>query len=806
MKLARFSAIPNVAANHRSVVVALLAVGVFWTPFAGAQDPNSSPVRSYSPASSMIENTPPGYVPRESLEILQTEGGPVAPVAAEVVKMSEILEAPPEEFLGGLRSHIQGDPAEGGGVTGGDLEGGKPPGPASEPPEEYRGASYLNFEAIDSSGWIPPDTVVAVGAHDIVEATNSGFAIYSKTGRQIQGYTTFASFFGTSETLFDPRIVYNPQKNRYVILILERNVANQTSRLRIAISQRAWADGDWWRWNFDVEHTDGLDWMDYATLGADDFGIYFSGNMYNWAGGFRWAKLWTLGPAMWTGGSGSGWQWWDLQFSGGDSAFGLQFADPHGVNSNEESYFVNTWSGFGSEVGLWTVTGDRSGATGGPSLAVTTITGLPSYYSLGENVDQPGSSTDIDGGDSRVMNAKYVNRRVFFTLGTDVNDDGTDGGWYTVKLNSDTATVDWSYVQWTNNEYYTYPALTLAGGSNGANIGVIGTWTNGTDRYPSTIFKIYDDHPTSGGGEFALYKGGTSPYVSLDTNGRNRWGDYSGADYDWTCGHLVGAAEFTDATNSWSTQILMTTFAAELACPRIDITNPGDGDSLIGGKTYSIGWSRLNLPPTDDIFVFYSLDDALTWTQIGGALPASATSLSWTTPIFSSTGLGKIFIGSWDGGAYTAQDRSDFNFDMVGCVDDGYEPNDVCFGNSITIGTTQSHKACDNDWIAFIPTPGASYRIETSALLNGADTVVSMHTNCGTMVAFDDDGGAGVASLIDYTATSGIALDLEVTMFGAAYAADKGYNVSVTCTECCDGSCFLFADGFESGNTGAWAP
>jgi hypothetical protein len=395
---------------------------------------------------------------------------------------------------------------------------------------------------------------------------------------------------------------------------------------------------------------------------------------------------------------------------------------------------------------------------------------------------------------------------VFFTLGTDVNDDGTDGGWYTVKLNSDAGTVDWNHTIWTNNEYYTYPAITVAGSSNGANIGLLGTWTNGTDRYPSTIYKVYDDHPNSGAGDFLLYQSGVASYEVRDSNNRNRWGDYSGADYDWACGHLVGAAEYTDGLDSWSTRVLMTTFDVEPACPRIDITSPGEGDALIGGRNYIIDWSRLYLPSSDDIFVFYSVDDGATWTQIGGALPSSASSVSWTTPIFTSTGQGKIFVGSFDGSAYTATDRSDFNFDMAGCVDDGYEPNDVCFGSSIPIGTSQDHMACDNDWIAFSPTVGATYRIETSSLLNGADTVMTLHEDCGPTVAFDDDGGAGLASLIDYTATTATPLDIEVTMFGSAYAADKGYSISVTCTTCCDGSCFLFADRFESGDTSAWGP
>lgn len=795
--------IVNQTPGARTVLGVLLVVGLLWASLAGAQDPNSTPVRTYSGPVSMIEKATPGTVARESLEIPHTIGGPVASVPVEVVRMSEILGAAPADLMSGPRFHIQGDPAEDGGVDGAGIEGSSPPGPESDLPTANRGVSYLNYEAIDSTGWIPPDTVVAAGLYDIVEATNSGFAIYSKTGREIQGYTTFASFFGTSEFLYDPRIIYNPEKDRYVMLILQKNSNSQTSHVRIAISQSAWADGDWWRWIFDVEHSDGLDWMDYATLGADDFGIYFAGNMFNWAGGFRWAKARTLNPAMWTGGASNGWEFWDLEFSSGDGAFGLQFADPHSVNSNEESYFVNTWAGWGSEVGLWTVTGDR---TSSPGFAVTTITGLPTYYALGENVDQPDSSADIAGGDSRVMNAKYTNRRVFFTLGTDVNDDAALGGWYTAKLNSDDGTLEWNHTLWGADQYYTYPALTLEGTTTSANIGVIGTWVNGTDRYASTIAKIYDDQPNAETGDFFVFASGVGSYEDRDSDDRNRWGDYSGADYDWACGHLVGAAEFADATNSWSTQVLMTTFDAEPSCSRLDITSPTGSDSILGGHPHTIEWTASALPVSDSVYVYYSMDDGVTWAQIATGISPGTTSIPWTTPVFDSTGEGKIFVGSWDGSAYTVVDRSDFNFIMTGCVDDGYEEDDSCYGSPIAIGATQNHTACDVDWMYFNPVPGGLYRIETSNLLNGADTIMTLQESCGDPVAVNDDGGVGFASLIDYRSVTGNLVDIEIEIFAGRYAADKGFTIDVTCLECCDGACFIFADGFESGGIGAWGP
>ncbi len=62
----------------------------------------------------------------------------------------------------------------------------------------------------------------------------------------------------------------------------------------------------------------------------------------------------------------------------------------------------------------------------------------------------------------------------------------------------------------------------------------------------------------------------------------------------------------------------------------------------------------------------------------------------------------------------------------------------------------------NEDWVYFAATPGTKYRIETSNLVGGSDTIISVHEGCGAAQANDDDGGTEpFASAIEWTATAG---------------------------------------------------
>ena len=114
---------------------------------------------------------------------------------------------------------------------------------------------------------------------------------------------------------------------------------------------------------------------------------------------------------------------------------------PHSTAGGGETFFVNSYSGSGNALCLWTLTGDR---TNSPTLASSSVSTWQ-YDAIGENVDQPDIVDDIDGGDARVLNGIYAQRKAFVTLTTDPDDDGTMAGAYVAKLDVDSATADWQH-------------------------------------------------------------------------------------------------------------------------------------------------------------------------------------------------------------------------------------------------------------------------------------------------------------------------------------------------------------------------
>jgi hypothetical protein len=200
----------------------------------------------------------------------------------------------------------------------------------------------------------------------------------------LSGLTSFTSFLApvipatgfSSGFLFDPRIVFSPWHDKFLMLILGLDTTNQKSYIFLAVSQTSSATGSWWLWRFeDTYNTDA--WIDYASLGVDSWGVYFTGNEFCYtncgsgaAGRFKHAIVWSVNPAVMTGGSASWWLNWNLQWPSTALAFGLQVAEPHSEAGDAATFFANTYSASGSELLAWKMTGDR---TSSPTLVRAAI-------------------------------------------------------------------------------------------------------------------------------------------------------------------------------------------------------------------------------------------------------------------------------------------------------------------------------------------------------------------------------------------------------------------------------------------------
>lgn len=554
--------------THRCALVCLV-----WTLlFASLAAAGTGPEPPLDPRTRQGFTPGPYEVPAAVSPALPHSGasGPGLAISEPMtVNFADVALLSPPKYVGLLRSHIQGEVLQ----YEGGIDATQPRSHATSAIELGRpdvdtltnkalGDIKTSFDGLANTGWIPPDTVVAVGPSRVLESTNSGVAVYDKAGSTLVGYTTFDTFFNTVKPvgwagfMFDPRVHYSPTHGKFVMLALGLDQAAQGSYFFLAVSQTADPLGTWWIYrintNFGGFTADA--WLDYSGLGVDDWGVYFTGNYFLWAGGYKYSTIVSLGPAVLSGGSTLGWQFIDLRWPSNSFADTLQPALPMSIAGGQETFFVNSFSGFGSQLLLWTLTGDRTNA---PTLNKAAIS-VASYQSIGQNVDQPGSATDIDGGDARVMNAVYSQRRVYATLTNDTNGNATTSGAFVAKLNVDSNAVEWNTtLDGGAGWYYFYPAIAVGDPvSTTPPVSLFMSWTHPANNFfASTAVRTYTAPPTDTSGPFPATAFGLASYVALDGNNRNRWGDYSGAGFDWTNATMWGATEYAGTGNTWRTVI-----------------------------------------------------------------------------------------------------------------------------------------------------------------------------------------------------------------------------------------------------------
>ncbi len=132
----------------------------------------------------------------------------------------------------------------------------------------------LNFIG-DADGSYPPDPCGDVGPNHYVQAYNSAYSIYNKSGTRVAGPTLLNSLFtgliGGNCNNGDPIILYDEQADRW--LIVEFSLCNADDRVMVAVSQTANPTGSYYGYSFDTDEV-----PDYEKLGVWRDGYYMATN------------------------------------------------------------------------------------------------------------------------------------------------------------------------------------------------------------------------------------------------------------------------------------------------------------------------------------------------------------------------------------------------------------------------------------------------------------------------------------------------------------------------------------------------
>jgi hypothetical protein len=420
-----------------------------------------------------------------------------------------------------------------------------------------------NFAGISYTGWYPPDPIMAVGPSHVLVMVNSSLAVYNKTGGAPLIQKTLSSWFSSvnpgTTMIFDPKCVYDPWNQRFIVLALARNDTTQKSYYLLSVSKTNSAAGSWWSWKLDATKngsTATTNWADYPQIGYDSStsgAIYITSNQFAFGGGFQYSKLRILKKSQLYSGASLGWyDFWNYKNANGTAVFTWQPVQTTSGTTGE--WLVNTVSASsGNQITLYKVSN--------PTATTPTLTRTGTFnvrsYTAPPDAKQKGGSELIDTGDCRLYNAVYKYGYIYTSTveAYKWGDSTTESALRYLKLNTSGVSVTFDKTYGGNNSYYFYPAIDA---DTSSNIYLVFSRSSSTE-YAGVRFSGRKTTDTAMQASAPL-KAGEAYYVRKDGSGRNRWGDYSGIARDWSTGHIWVYGEYAKPSNQWGTWIGKTKF------------------------------------------------------------------------------------------------------------------------------------------------------------------------------------------------------------------------------------------------------
>ncbi len=426
--------------------------------------------------------------------------------------------------------------------------------------------TYESFDGPNQVSSRPSDTHLAVGCTHVGVVTNKQVAFYFKNGSIASGPVQFADFWPgnpAADDLFDPKIIYDPHENRWLVMALNGRRLAQVY-WAISISKTSDPLGEWWTYflRSDIDGaTDTALWCDFPGFAYDSGdatnslttggGIYIGGNMYTSGDSYQYAKIRVLRKYQLYNGDGvNWWDFWGFDNADGSNSFTVKPMCMYTATASPTMYVMNTVSGGATWVTKRTITHPLAS---GPTLTGPTQINV-NTYDVPPSAKQSGGGDLIDTGDCRTQDPWYSSGSMYLAHGN-ISDWGTPASLEAsvrfYRINASTNAVTWQSTFGADALYYFFPSIAANDSSEAYMVMAV----SGADRFAEIRHTGRQPADLAVQGS-SILKSGES-YYNPSASAVERWGDYSGVGID-PAGDAQGAwtfLQFADSTTTWDTWI-----------------------------------------------------------------------------------------------------------------------------------------------------------------------------------------------------------------------------------------------------------
>jgi len=440
------------------------------------------------------------------------------------------------------------------------------------------------FNARNDTGWLPPDTMGAIGPNHFMEVINGNVTIYSRTGTQLSD-VTLASFFTVTiggvtyprGGAFDPRVLYDRRSGRWFATAMEFGANTISNDVILAVCRTSDPTSGIWDKYLLPMHVDSSGsinyFTDHSTIGMDDNGVYFGTRIFPSVGA-SYAKILATAKAPLIAPAPSIttiYQW---------TSISDMYSTPQPAHNHDAvAAGGRAWIVAASQSTYANVVYRRLTWSGGvPSLDGTSSTLSTPSFGVQPDAPASGSTTAVDTGDMRLQNTVIRNNRLWTCRCIGVNSSGgatsadrAAAEWLELDVAAATPTLVQSGRVYdpaaSDPRFYYYPSIMV----NGQGHAVLGCSGSKSSEFIGcyTCGRLATD-AVGTMGAVLLFKAGLAAYTKLDSISRNRWGDYSATTLDpnddmsmWTIQEYANTP-----ANTWRT------YVAKMLSPAPTLVDP----------------------------------------------------------------------------------------------------------------------------------------------------------------------------------------------------------------------------------------
>ena len=429
---------------------------------------------------------------------------------------------------------------------------------------------------VSDGSCVPPDTHGGVDSMYCVTAINSSVTIQNRYTHAVISSVTldgfWASVLPSSTSSFDPRVVYDPYKKRWIMIAVAVNQTSMTnSRILIAMSATGNPTGTWYKFATVTDATNAT-WLDFPNLGFNKRWVTVTGNYFTPGGSSTNSVLFVYNKALLLSGTSATATKISLTGSGG---FTLCPATTY--DSNVANMFVIDVSNRSSgKLRLRKITMVGTTPTLSSTIANPTFTAWQGAGAGGADFGpQLGTTYKLQTNDDRITNLTYRNGKLWCAHNAFFPATGTvtrcSTMWWQIDTNG-TPNQHGLVTDPTNSKFYAFPSITV----NKNNDALVGFAYMSAAVHPSCGYALHmHTDPNDTMRPAFVYRHGQATYHPTGFGTDTRWGDYSGTCVDpindldfWTIQESVPSSP----SNRWDTWWAHVVVCATPNTPVNDVT------------------------------------------------------------------------------------------------------------------------------------------------------------------------------------------------------------------------------------------